>query len=391
MSRFRLSLIAALASASFAVHASPIVFSASGSNAVAIQGTVDAFRTALGTLNPNVVGSFGGGRREINWDGVPNAFSAPSNLPANFFNVNSPRGVTFSTPGTGFQVSANAGVAPVRFDNIEPSYSSLFATFSAQRLFTALGSTVTDVNFFVPGSTTPAFVTAFGTVFTDIDVSTSTSIQFFDLDNVSLGTFSAPAASGDGTLSFLGVRFDAGERVGRVRITSGNQILGARELGDLVVMDDFIYAEPRAVPEPATAALMLAPWALWFARRRRPPSRLTQKARCVEARVDERIEHVVAPCAVDEQVILRKALANESQPREQRGAALILRQVVGLHAMQCLDLEHVTNRLLERLVHQPLALVGGVDLVAEYAALERPAKNLREADTADHDLTFGRR
>lgn len=269
MYRLRLSLIAALASASFAVQASPIVFSASGSNAVAIQATVDAFRAALGTLNPNVAGSFGSGRREINWDGVPNALSAPSNLPANFFNVTSPRGVTFTTPGTGFQVSANAGVAPVRFDNINPSYSSLFATFSAQRLFTALGSTITDVSFSVPGSTTPAFVTAFGAVFTDIDVSTSTSIQFFDVNNLSLGTFFAPAASGDGTLSFLGVRFDASERIGRLRITSGNQILGGSQSGDLVVMDDFIYSEPRAAPEPATSTLMLAPLALWFARRRR--------------------------------------------------------------------------------------------------------------------------
>src|SRR5438094_262530 len=98
----------------------PITFSASGANPAAIQTTVDAFRTQLGTLNANVAGSFSSGRREINWDGVPDAFSAPNNLPANFFNVNSPRGVVFSTSGIGFQVSGNAAVAPVRFDNINP-------------------------------------------------------------------------------------------------------------------------------------------------------------------------------------------------------------------------------------------------------------------------------
>src|SRR5881275_2848402 len=90
----------------------PITFSSSGANPAAIQTTVDAFRTQLGTLNANVAGSFSSGRREINWDGVPDALSAPNNLPANFFNVNSPRGVVFSTSGTGFQVSGNAGVAP---------------------------------------------------------------------------------------------------------------------------------------------------------------------------------------------------------------------------------------------------------------------------------------
>ena len=83
--------------------AAPIVTGASGANAAAIQATVDSYRLQLGTLNANVAGSFGSGRREINWDGVPDALSAPNLLPANFFNVNSPRGVLFGTPGTGSQ------------------------------------------------------------------------------------------------------------------------------------------------------------------------------------------------------------------------------------------------------------------------------------------------
>src|SRR6266699_1470037 len=139
-----------------------VIFSSFGANSAAIQGSVDSYRTALGALNPNVAGSFGSGRREINWDGVPDALSAPNNLPANFFNVNSPRGVIFSTAGTGFQVSGNAGVAPVRFDNINPTYSNTFQTFSPQRLFTALGSNILDVNFFVAGTVIPASVSGFG-------------------------------------------------------------------------------------------------------------------------------------------------------------------------------------------------------------------------------------
>jgi len=44
---------------------------------------------------------------------------------------------------------------------------------------------------------------------------------------------------------FLGVAFDAGERAYMVRITSGNRapLAPAR---DVVMMDDFIYSEPKA-------------------------------------------------------------------------------------------------------------------------------------------------
>ena len=122
-------------------QAATVTFSASGGTAAEIQSTVDAYRADLGTLNTNVAGSFGSGRREINWDGVPDASAAPNNLAANFFNVNSPRGVVYSTPGSGFQVSATAASGtPVRFGNIDVSYTNEFQTFSAQRLFTAATS-----------------------------------------------------------------------------------------------------------------------------------------------------------------------------------------------------------------------------------------------------------
>ena len=247
------------------------VRSASGT-AATIQSSVDAFRTDLGTLNANVAGSFGAGRREINWDGVPDALSAPNNLPANFFNVNSPRGVVFATPGTGFQVSANAASGtPVEFGNINATYPGIFTTFSPQRLFTALGSTITDVSFFLPGSTTSALTRGFGSVFTDVDLANVTSLQFFGADGSNLGTFSVPASPGSESLSFLGVSF-AAPVVSRVRITSGNAALGPIEAGqiDLVVMDDFIYGEPlvAAIPEPGTIALFGAGVLALFARRR---------------------------------------------------------------------------------------------------------------------------
>src|SRR3982751_6358204 len=83
----------------------PIVLAieSAGPNAAAITPARDAFRLVVGGGTvAGANGSFGGLRREINWDAVPAGFSDPNGLPANFFNVNSPRGVVFATPGTGF-------------------------------------------------------------------------------------------------------------------------------------------------------------------------------------------------------------------------------------------------------------------------------------------------
>ena len=254
------------------LQANAVVISAAGVDVASITGSRDAFRVTLGggtTAGAN--GSFGGVRREINWDGVAAGFSAPNNLPANFFNSNSPRGVVFSTPGTGFAVSGattDAGVgqpAAANFGNINASYTSTFLPFTAQRLFTPLGSNIMDVNFFVAGTGTAATVGGFGAIFSDVDFSNTTSIQYFDAGNTSLGTFFTPGLFGSQTFSFLGVSFNAGERIGRVRITTGNTTLGAGVTDngdniDVVVMDDFLFSEPTAggVPEPGTVVSMLS-------------------------------------------------------------------------------------------------------------------------------------
>jgi hypothetical protein len=260
--RARFEIVAALVLAAVGMTAPAqagfISFEAVGANAAAITPTRDAFRAAVGggaVAGPN--GSFGGLRREINWDGVPDGFSDPNLLPANFFNANSPRGVVFSTPGTGFLVSANAGGAvPTLF-----GFSTEFQTFSPQKLFTAVNSNVTDVNFFLPGTNVAATTSAFGLIFVDAEVAGATHIEFFDEHNQSIFTRDA-LVGGNQELSFLGVVTDAGERISRVRITSGlntivsNGVLG-NPIDDVVVMDDFLYAEPLAasVPEPATVVL----------------------------------------------------------------------------------------------------------------------------------------
>lgn len=253
-------------SISSGASAAPLTFTDSGALAADIQDTVDAFRTTLGALNANLPGSRGSGRREVNWDGVPNQFASPNGFPPDFFNVNSPRGSVYSTPGSGFEVSANlASGQPLEFDNLEPGISADFTPFSPQRLFTAVGSTITDVHFFIPGTTAPAFVTGFGAVFTGVAVANTTFIQLFDRQDDLIASVYAPAA-GAGSLSFAGF-FDTNARIGRVRITSGEVPLGSRLPGDRVAMDDFIYAEP--VPEPATLTMLGAAVAAVVARRRR--------------------------------------------------------------------------------------------------------------------------
>lgn len=239
--------------------AAPIVFSAAGPDAASILPTVDDYRAALGALNPNEPANFAGGRREINWDAVPEAASSPNAFPGNFFNGNiagRARGVVFATPGTGFEVSANAGVG-VQFGNLNPTYPGIFEPFSPNKLFTPVGSNITDVTFFSPADqTTPATVTGFGAVFSDVDLALS-SIEYFTLGGDPLGTFAVPAVAGDETFSFLGVLFDSAV-VGRVRITSGNIAVPASETSslDAVVLDDFIFGEPVPTPEPSTLLLI---------------------------------------------------------------------------------------------------------------------------------------
>jgi hypothetical protein len=232
-----------------AASADPEVFEASGATPADIQTAVDAFRDFLGPNN-GVGGTFPTGRREINWDGVPDAFSAPNLLPANFFNKNSPRGVVFFTLGTGFQVSANDSNptnTPVRFGNIFPLYPVIFSTFSPQKLFSALDSNITENLFFIPGTAQSATVTGFGAVFTDVNADNSTKIEYFDVNgNLLFSQNVLPAPTHRGGLSFLGVGFDTAS-VFLVRITSGNRILKVPN-HDVVVMDDFIYGEPQALP-----------------------------------------------------------------------------------------------------------------------------------------------
>jgi hypothetical protein len=219
-----------------------------------ITSVVDQYRALLGENNGGDPGTKGPtGYREINWDTIPDEFTAPNFYPSDFFNVpEAPRarGIVLNTPGEGLMVSANtdnpAGVLP-RFGNINPQYADIFKTFSEEKLFSPVGgSNLVVITFFVPGTDTPASVRGFGAVYTDVDTD-HTAFEYFDKDGNSLGQFQTPIA--DNGLSFLGVVFDEAI-VARVEVKYGTGALGpddGAEGVDVAVMDNFIFGEPQAI------------------------------------------------------------------------------------------------------------------------------------------------
>jgi hypothetical protein len=254
----------------------PTIFQAAGLTIESIQGTVDAFRAALGDPNnANNPGPIDVGRREINWDGGGNNFTTTD--PVTPFNVFlDTRGAQFTTPGTGL-TQAPPAADPVQFPPgglaglfNNPTYGDIFSTFSPERLFTPVGSNITEGLFFVPGTNgaEPATVRGFGAVFTDVDepdgigplfllgnpFGANTRLDCYDVDGKLIFSSFVPASPGDGSLSFLGVVFEDA-RIARVQITTGNVPPGPDDDGhkDIVVMDDFLYGEPQPIENNGTS------------------------------------------------------------------------------------------------------------------------------------------
>ncbi|MGH9532144.1 MAG: hypothetical protein ACRD2Q_07095 [Terriglobales bacterium] len=222
----------------------PTVFQAAGPTTTSIQSSVDQFRVALGV------------RQEINWDGMGSTATTVSPNPLT--NFQSTRGALFITPGTNFVQAPALGLANT-FGN--PSYETIFVAFSPVRLFSPIGSNVTEVLFFVPGGgNIPATTTGFGAVLTDVDFpngsgpglkqgnrGSSALFEYFGVNGELLFSGFAPASPGNGSQSFFGVVFSEA-RIARVRITAGNAAPGPDDDGkaDVVMMDDFLFGQPKA-------------------------------------------------------------------------------------------------------------------------------------------------
>jgi hypothetical protein len=215
-----------------------------------IAARLTEFRALLGEPSNGVTaGEQPAGRREISWDGAgANPFNNRNDFPASFFNTNAKSGAVFETFGTGFRNDSLA------FAEVNPTYKEQFGAFSPTKIFSPVGVNVMDVLFQVAGQPTPAQVTGFGAVFSDVDVAGRTTIEFFDASGASLATIAAPVRSDAAGFSFVGARFPEAI-VARVRLTLGTGALGATindiSAGgsvDLVVADNFIYGEPKRIP-----------------------------------------------------------------------------------------------------------------------------------------------
>ena len=233
-----------------------------GPDASVLAALITAFRADLGGVDNGDLAPQETGTRSVRWDQVSDFEASPEFLPPDFFNsATFPRGLNLYTAGDGFQVSKSTVAGP-RFSNLNATYLAEFDTATIERLMTPIGDNVFDVTFFVPGTDTPAVVAGFGAVFTDVDLPDTTIVQYFGVDGELLLERPVLATSGAGSLSFTGVTFPS-DLVGRVRITAGDgQLLATNSpnditqggANDLVVLDDFIYGEPKAKSAPVQNA-----------------------------------------------------------------------------------------------------------------------------------------
>jgi hypothetical protein len=211
-----------------------------------ITSDVNAFKSSLGNLNTTT--GVTGGRREINWDAVPDSF-ALNNMPVNFFNptgananITLQRGFEYDVAGS-FRVSKN-GFAELKTEAIAD-----VQPFSGAKTFANTSTPEWPVGFKVAGQNTDAAVSAFGVVFIGVNLENTTYIEPFSGD-VSLGKFYAKPYNAISRHSFAGVRF-ANSIITSVKIVHGNGIISSNEKDisnggtkDLVVLDDIIYSEP---------------------------------------------------------------------------------------------------------------------------------------------------
>jgi hypothetical protein len=219
------------------------IFTANGD----ITTRLNEFRNELGTLNTTT--GLTTGRREINWDGVPDSLMG-LRMPSDFFNPTTPGSPVARQRGLVYAGTDNPIVSKTNFADVNVNVAPEFAPFSGNKIFAVVNASLWPVNFRVPGQTTEGIIKGFGIVFLDVDKANTTFIEFFNEDR-SLGKFFAPVHDNTSNHSFLGVYFPSGKithvTIGHEgKLADGEKDISQGGTKDLVAFDDFIYSEPVA-------------------------------------------------------------------------------------------------------------------------------------------------
>ena len=122
------------------------IVEASSGDSIGVVSKINDFRELAGDPVNTAPGAETG-RREVNWDAVPPAFTNANNFPFDFFGGSDAalangrkRGLILQNTGTSFRVDSTS------FSDIDASYSTQFEAFSKKRLFAYLGNNVTGSN-----------------------------------------------------------------------------------------------------------------------------------------------------------------------------------------------------------------------------------------------------
>lgn len=215
-----------------------------------IQDEIAAFRHLLGdqlNTTPGVIG----GRREINWDGVPDSLLG-KDLPVDFFNPTAPGASAALQRGLAYASAGQFRVSKTDFQDVNGNVAGEFHAFSGSKTFANISSNAWEIKVEKPGQSLAAATRGFGVVFSDVDLPNSTSLEFFN-GSKSLGKYFAPAHNAVSSFSFLGVYFNSAERITRIRVehqgvlADGQKDISNNGVSDLIVLDDLLYSEPVAI------------------------------------------------------------------------------------------------------------------------------------------------
>jgi hypothetical protein len=211
-----------------------------------ITSDVNTFKSALGNVNTTT--GVTGGRREINWDAVPDSF-AVNNMPVNFFNPTGTNANIALQRGFEYDLAGNFRISNNGFADLKTEAIADVQPFSGTKTFANTGAAAWPIGFKVAGQNADAAVSAFGVVFVGVNLDNTTYIEPFTGDK-SLGKFFAKPYNSISRHSFVGVKF-TGNIITSVKIVHGNGEIGSADKDitnggtkDLVVLDDIIYSEP---------------------------------------------------------------------------------------------------------------------------------------------------